>query len=101
MVYNTYMQKQIILQQFQYLPGVGASIAQDLWDLGYRSTGEIKGEDPQQMYASLERLRSAHIDRCMLYVFRCIVYYVNTPKPDAHLLLWWNWKDSDVQKKVC
>ncbi len=95
------MQKQIVLQQFQRLPGVGKSIAQDLWDLGYRSIDELKGDDPQQMYEALERLRNSHIDRCVLYVFRCIVYYVDTPNPDAHLLLWWNWKDADVNKTVC
>ena len=32
-------------------------------------------------------------DRCLLYVFRCAVYFAETPKPQPKKLLWWNWKD--------
>ena len=35
------------------------------------------------------------VDRCVLYVYRCAVYYANT-SPDERkpeLLKWWNWKD--------
>ena len=34
-----------------------------------------------------------HIDRCMLYVLRCAVYFASTPRPEPEKLLWWNWKD--------
>jgi hypothetical protein len=32
-------------------------------------------------------------DRCLLYVFRCAVYYASTARPSPAKLRWWNWKD--------
>lgn len=75
------------------LPGVGISIAKDLQDLGIHTTQELIGKDPEALYERLCTLRGAHIDRCVLYVFRCAVYAASTPHPDQKLLLWWNWKD--------
>ncbi|NJM89920.1 MAG: hypothetical protein HC847_25010 [Hydrococcus sp. RU_2_2] len=39
------------------------------------------------------RLRGQHIDRCVLYVFRCAVYYASNSVREPELLKWWNWKD--------
>jgi len=60
-------EKNAILQNLKRIPGVGDSVAQDLFDLGYRSVEELKGQDPQAMYRSLCRHRQSQIDRCMLY----------------------------------
>lgn len=79
----------------QSIPGVGKSIAQDLIDLGYRGPSDLRGEDPERMYESLCRLRGIRIDRCMLYTFRCAIYFVDNANHDPELLKWWNWKDSD------
>ena len=57
----------------QTIPGVGKSLAQDLIDLGYHSVDELKSEDPEMIYQNLIDLRGEHIDRCVLYVFRCAV----------------------------
>ena len=47
------------------------------------------------MYQSLMDLRGGqHIDRCVLYVFRCAVCYASNSVHEAELLMWWNWKDS-------
>lgn len=77
------------------VPGVGRSIAQDLRDLGIDRPSCLKGRDPERLYAELCRMRGARIDRCMLYVFRCAVYYANTPvaRRDPEKLKWWYWKD--------
>jgi hypothetical protein len=45
------------------------------------------------MYRDLCDLRGAHIDRCVLYAFRCAVCYAGTSRHDPELLKWWNWKD--------
>jgi adenine-specific DNA glycosylase len=82
------------IKQLQVIPGVGPSIAQDLLDLGYRQVTELRDENPERMYRALCDLRDMHIDRCMLYVFRCAVYYATQRKHDPELLKWWNWKDS-------
>jgi hypothetical protein len=51
------------------------------------------GEDPQEMYTRLCALENAHIDRCVLYVFRCAVYFADEKQHDPEKLKWWNWKD--------
>ena len=81
------------LKKFQIIPGVGKSLAQNLVDLGYREVTELKKEDPEAMYQNLMVLRGQHIDRCVLYVFRCAVYYAGNSVHEPELLKWWNWKD--------
>ena len=81
------------LKEFQIIPGVGERMAQTLVDLGYREVRELKNEDPQLMYQNLVAVRGHPVDRCVLYVFRCAVYYAGTSVPEPDLLKWWNWKD--------
>lgn len=81
-------------EELQNIPGVGPSIAQDLNDLGYRRVAQLRGADPEQMYRKLCTLRGEHIDRCMLYVLRCAVYYASNSVHDPERLKWWNWKDT-------
>ncbi len=77
----------------QIIPGIGPRLAQDLRDLGVKKPADLKGKDPEKLYAKLEKLRGAHEDRCVLYTFRCAVYYANGGR-DPQGLKWWNWKDS-------
>ena len=77
----------------QAIPGVGPSIARDLRDLGYNRVEDLRGADPELMYQSLCELRGTHIDRCVLYVFRCAAYAADNESYDPDLLKWWNWKD--------
>lgn len=83
-----------ILLELRTVPGVGKTIALDLWALGVRSLRDLHGADPERLYADLCRLQAAEVDRCMLYVFRCAVYFASTPEPDPELLQWWRWKDA-------
>jgi hypothetical protein len=77
----------------QEIPGIGPSMAIDLRDLGIRTVSDLKGRDPERMYQRLMQLRGGHQDRCVLYVFRCAVYYASTARPRRALLDWWKWKD--------
>jgi Pathogenicity locus len=85
--------KQSVLREFRQIPGVGKRIAEDLWNLGLRSVSDLKNQDPEDLYLRLCALQGTHIDRCMLYVFRCAVYYASNDSHDPELLKWWNWKD--------
>jgi len=87
------MAKTSALKKLREIPGVGKSIAEDLHDLGIRKVADLKRKNPERMYYDLCRKRGQHIDRCMLYVFRCAVYYASTKKHNPNKLLWWNWKD--------
>ena len=79
--------------ELQQIPGVGPSIAQDLLDLGIDRVADLEGADPEELYERLCVLRGAHIDRCVLYVFRCAVYYASHDAHDPEKLKWWSWKD--------
>ena len=81
------------LKDLRRIPGVGPSIANDLWRLGIRSVGDLRGEDPQALYDRLCELQGFHVDRCMLYVMRCAVYFASHEHHDPELLRWWSWKD--------
>lgn len=85
--------KSEILKEFQTIPGVGKSIAHDLWNLGIRSIADLKNHTADELYQQLCVYHNTHVDRCMLYVFRCAIYYASTQAHDPHLLKWWNWKD--------
>ena len=78
---------------FQTIPGVGPSIARDLLDLGFRRVADLRRKNPEAMYEAICDLRGQPQDRCLLYVFRCAVYYATPGKKDPELLKWWNWKD--------
>ncbi len=87
------MSKKTVLKKLREIPGVGPSIAQDLHDLGIRKVADLKRKNPEKMYYELCRKQGQFIDRCMLYVLRCAVYYASTKKRNPNKLLWWNWKD--------
>ena len=74
------------MQELQTIPGVGKSIARDLLDLGIRHVRDLTGRDPERLYHKLSVLRGMHIDRCVLYPFRCSVYYASRKKHDPALL---------------
>ena len=82
------------LRELQTIPSIGPSLAQDLYDLGIRRVADLKRKNPETLYRRLEQLTNSHQDRCVLYTFRCAVYYAKTPKPDPRRLLWWNWMDA-------
>ena len=83
----------IVSNDLQRIPGVGPSIAQVLIDLGIEDVQQLMGRDPQQMYDQYCTQVGQHVDRCVLYVFRCAVYFAETPDPDPELLKWWAWKE--------
>lgn len=76
------------------IPGIGVSLAQDLHDLGIHAVADLHGRDPEAMYRRLIALRGVHQDRCVLYTFRCAVYYASTARHDPEKLKWWRWKDA-------
>jgi hypothetical protein len=82
----------------QTIPGVGPSLAADLGDLGYAGVSDLVNEDPEAMYSRLCRIRGERQDPCVLYVFRCAVYFASTSEPDPELLKWWAWKDRRIER---
>ena len=77
----------------QEIPGIGPSMSADLRALGIERVSDLKGHDPVQLYERLCVLAGGHVDRCVLYVFRCAVYFATEREHDPELLLWWSWKN--------
>lgn len=78
-------------QDLMIIPGVGKSIAEDLRQIGIHTVADLKGKDPQELYDRSNNHVGAVQDRCLLYVFRCAVYYAEGGR-DVQKLKWWNWK---------
>lgn len=81
------------IKELQKIPGVGKAISRTLYGLGVRSVHDLKGADPEALYARLCVQEGRQVDRCVLYVFRCAVYYASRTRHRPELLKWWNWKD--------
>ena len=88
------MTKEKILKQFQTIPSIGKACSLDLWNMGFRNIDELKGQDPSLLYDKLNKLSGVTHDICMLYTFRCAVYYVTEKDHVKEKLNWWYWKDN-------
>ena len=66
----------------QAIPGVGPSLARDLRSLGIETVADLRGRDPEELYAELEERAGHHVDRCVLYVFRSSVYFAEQTQPE-------------------
>jgi hypothetical protein len=91
---RTIEEKSSSIKNLMEIPGVGKSIASDLWNIGIRRISDLKNEDPEMLYNLSNKFAGGTQDRCLLYVFRCAVYYANNEKSEQNpeRLKWWNWK---------
>jgi len=81
------------IRNLTQIPGIGKSIANDLINIGITKVDSLKGKDPQKLYEKSNKYAGVVQDRCLLYVFRCAVYYASNKKHEPEKLKWWNWKD--------
>ena len=86
--------------ELRRIPGIGAAGERDLLELGYTTVQSLAGADPEEMYARECARKGVRVDRCVLYVYRCAVYYASTPQPDPEKLKWWAWKDGGEENHV-
>ncbi|MDD5224475.1 MAG: helix-hairpin-helix domain-containing protein [bacterium] len=77
----------------QSVPSIGPSMEKKLISIGINRVRDLKGKNPESLYRKLCEMNKKQIDRCVLYSFRCAVYFSETPNPKPQLLKWWNWKD--------
>lgn len=85
------------LKELQTITGVGKTVAQDIWNLGFHSIEDLKGQNAEKLYIDHNDYRGEVQDICMLYTFRCAIYYANTlgGLQDSEKLKWWNWMDNE------
>ena len=89
------MTKKESIKGLTIIPGVGRSLATDLWNIGITSIADLKGKNANQLYDLSNAFAGTVQDKCVLYVFRCAVYYADTPTAEqkTEKLKWWNWMD--------
>lgn len=82
------------MSELRKIPGVGKNIEQDLIRLGYSTIESLKNADPEEIYKRDCIMQGVKVDKCMLYVYRCAVYFASTEYPEPKKLKWWYWKEN-------
>ena len=92
--------KDDILKEFTIIPTIGKSLAEDMYNLDIKSFEDLKMQHPDEMYAKIRAQATSSMCRCVLYAFRCAVYYASVPSAshEEQLLKWWSWSDKNVKK---
>ena len=85
-------------EDLESIPGVGKSIAADLRRLGFPTVSALRTADPERMYQRLCAITGTRQDPCVLYVFRCAVYFASRRRHQRELLKWWNWKGRRLER---
>ena len=86
------VKKNIDANSLLRIPGVGKSIVGDLNAIGIFSVSDLKNKNPEKLFDRSNAFAGMVQDRCLLYVFRCAVYYANGGR-EPEKLQWWFWKD--------
>jgi hypothetical protein len=89
---NVDIKKLETLNNLRVIPGVGKSISEDLWKLGIRKVSDLKNKNPMRLYQNLNVISGVRNDICLLYTFRCAVYFAAEKKHNKAKLNWWYWK---------
>ena len=77
------------MSELRTIPNVGACTEQDLILMGYPTIASLRGKSAEELYAGECRLRGCTLDRCQLYLYRAVEYFVNTEHPDPMKCKWW------------
>jgi hypothetical protein len=81
------------VKNLMVIPGVGRAVADDLIQMGIKKVSDLKDKDPERLYHKSNRQAGIVQDRCLLYTFRCAIYFASNTKHDEEKLKWWTWKD--------
>ena len=75
------------------IPNVGEKTKQALQNIGITCVEDLRGRDPEELYAKDCLIKGFKEDKCQLYLFRMAVYYAERTSWEAEKLKWWYWKD--------
>lgn len=83
------------------IPGVGSSLAKDLYLLGIRQISDLKERLPETLFKDPCQLSGVEVDPCVLYTFRCAVYFASTTDHNPELLKLLKWKNRKFSNQKC
>ena len=69
--------KRQALKELATVPHIGKKSAEALWNIGVKSLSDLKNRDPEELYLMMQGQPNIAVDRIMLYVLRCAVYYAS------------------------
>lgn len=87
--------------ELRKIPNVGKQTEKDLIAMGYTTIESLKGKNAERLYEEECALCGFVLDRCQLYLYRAVEYYLNTDDPDPAKLPWWYWKDEYIAPSPC
>ena len=73
------------------LAGVGPATLEDFELLEVASVAQLAREDPNELYARLQRSKGVAQDICVLDVLNCAVAQARDPQLPAEQRDWWWW----------
>lgn len=91
------MDKSAVLKELRQIPGIGKACSYDLWNIGIRKISDLKNKDPNQLYLKLNALTGVTHDPCVLYTFRCAVYFASHKNHQLEKMKWWYWKNKTLK----
>ena len=83
-----------VVQKLTVIPGIGPKVGMMLAEVGIRDISDLESADPESLYTAACQHRGEDLDRCVLYHFRCAVYYASNETHEAERLKWWYWKEN-------
>jgi hypothetical protein len=95
---KTITEKEKVLKQLQIIPGIGRACSIDLWNIGIRKVSDLAGQNPAILYDRLNTFSGVRNDICLLYTFRCAVYFATENDHEKEKLNWWYWKDKSYNE---
>jgi hypothetical protein len=76
------------------IPSIGPKVGMMLAEIGIRNISDLVGCNPESLYKEVCKRRGKALDRCVLYHFRCAVYYASNDVHQPERLKWWYWKEN-------
>ena len=86
---------------FLHLPNIEQQTEQDLLSMGYTSLDSLKGKSANDLYKQECEMKGCTVDRCQLYVYRALTYYIDSDNPNKEKSKWWYWKDDYYTPSPC
>jgi hypothetical protein len=78
-------------RQLAELISIGPAMLRDFERLGIRSVAQLARQNPQRMYARLNRATGERQDPCVLDTFCAAVAQARNPRLPAKQCQWWYW----------
>ena len=64
-----------LVNDLQKIPGIGINMEQHLKNIGIHCIADLVGKNPEELYNMNCLKKGFQDDKCVLYVFRCAVYF--------------------------